>query len=67
MAVSTDASRGRLIDLDIHTEACITTMTCGAGGGAVSLWAKVTTCSTEGIITTTPHDIRTGFVVACDR
>ena len=41
-AVSLDRTRSQWIDLGIHTEACMTRPeTCGAAGGAISLWVKL--------------------------
>ena len=45
MAVSTNASRRQWIDLDIHTEACMTRMTRGADGGAISVWIRASNCT----------------------
>ena len=44
-AVSLDRTKSQWIDLGIHTEACMTRPeTCGAAGGAISLWVNVTDC-----------------------
>ena len=41
-AVSVNMSRGQSIDLGVHFEACmVDPETCGAGGGAVSMWMRV--------------------------
>ena len=39
--------------------------TCGAAGGAISLWLKVVDCENGGIITTTQNDISTGLFFLC--
>ena len=68
MAVSTDQSREQWIDLGIHTEACMTTMTCGAHGGAVSMWLRVRQCdNNNGILTTLQFESTTGLIVRCER
>ena len=67
MAVSTTASRRQCIDLDIHTEACMTRMTCGEDGGAVSMWVDATNCDLGGILTTTKNQYGTGFFLDCNR
>ena len=66
MAVSTDHSRQQWIDLGVHTEACMTTMTCGTDGGAVSMWLRVRRCDQyNGILTTVQSFYTTGFFVDC--
>ena len=67
MAVSTNESRRQWIDLDIHTEACMTHMTCGEDGGAVSMWIEGTHCDIGGILTTIQYQSGTGFFLDCDR
>ena len=53
-AVSTNRSRFQHIDLGIHTEACMTVPgTCGTSGGAISLWYRMTECSSLGAIVKT--------------
>ena len=72
-AVITDHSRKQWIDLGVHTDACMTRPeTCGAAGGAVSLWMMMvdTDCNdVGGIITSyayTPGSIHTtGFGLSC--
>ena len=40
-----DQTRSQWVDLGIHTEACMTRPeTCGAAGGAISLWVNVIEC-----------------------
>ena len=54
------------VDLGIHTEACMTRPeTCGAAGGAISLWLNVIDCSPgDGIISSYDY-LRTGLIVFC--
>ena len=41
-AVSTNRTRNQWVDLGVHTEACMTRPeTCGAAGGAISVWINV--------------------------
>ena len=72
MALSLNRTQGtKWVDLGIHTEACMTRPeTCGAAGGAVSVWVKVTECPGEieggiGIITSQSSDQKTGFSIMC--
>ena len=45
-----DRTKRQWVHLGIHTEACMTRPeTCGAAGGAISLWVRVTDCD-DGII-----------------
>ena len=65
-SVITDRTKNQWIDLGIHTEACMTRPeTCGAAGGAISLWLKVINCSDDGIITTRSDRNSTGSIVFC--
>ena len=69
-AVSTDRNLNQWIDLGIHTDVCITRPdTCGAAGGAVSLWLRLLDCGEgqlSGLITSTPDSFgSTGFIIAC--
>ena len=54
------------VDLGMHTEACMTRPdTCGAAGGAVSLWLREIECSDlKGMITSKSYG-RTGFSIWC--
>ena len=62
-----DGTKRQWIDLGIHTEACMTRPeTCGAAGGAISLWMSFTDCRSHGAIITTQKDASTtGFTVYC--
>ena len=53
-AVATDRTRRQWIDLGIRTEACMTRPdTCGAAGGAISLWVRFSDClDWAGVIST---------------
>ena len=45
-ALSLNRSRSQWVDLGIHTEACMTRpQTCGAAGGAISVWINIADCS----------------------
>ena len=55
------------VDLGIHTEACMTQPeTCGAAGGAISLWVRVLACPTfGGIVTSANNPITTASALYC--
>ena len=55
------------IDLSVQTRDCMTRPeTCGAAGGAISLWLKVHEChNSGGIITTRENADSTGFSIYC--
>ena len=49
MALTLNHTMKQWVDLGIHTEACMTRPdTCGAAGGAISLWVKVIEFSSIG-------------------
>ena len=56
-AVGINRNLGQSIDLGVHTEAFMTRPeTCGAAGGAISLWVKIDDpFGYHGIITTLPE------------
>ena len=60
-ALSLNRTRNQWVDLGIHTETCITRPeTCGAAGGAISLWINVidgSWCS-GGIVSSSSFDGR---------
>ena len=59
MALTLNHTRSQWVDLGIHTDVCMTRMTCGAAGGAISLWVKVIECSGRcGIISSSGTSIR---------
>ena len=65
-AVSTNSSIIQWIDLGNHTEACMTRPeTCGAAGGAVSLWVRLRETLCIGIITTRQLPEATGINMFC--
>ena len=71
-AVQTNASEFQWINLGIHTEACMTRPeTCGAAGGAISLWFRVIDCSISSIdsgavVSTLTDSLETtGIAVEC--
>ena len=64
-AVATERTKKQWIDLGVHTEACMTRPeTCGAAGGAMSLWVRLNDCPDwSGIIST--FETGTGLIVYC--
>ena len=73
-AISTDRSQNQWIDLGIQTEACMALPdTCGAAGGAISMWLKVDPHPANyrtGILTSVQtfdfNTDSTGFVMLCN-
>ena len=65
-ALILDRTKSEWIDLGIHTEACMTRPeTCGAAGGAISLWAKMIDCpSSAGIVSS--YNSGTGLFIFCN-
>ena len=54
------------VDIGIHTEACMTRPeTCGAAGGAISLWVNVTDCAPGGGILSSLTDGTSGSLIFC--
>ena len=66
-AVSINKTRSQWVDLGIHTEACMSQPeTCGAAGGAISMWVNIIDCSNNGgIITTELQAGKMGTSVYC--
>ena len=65
-ALALDGTRSRWVDLGIHTEACMTRPeTCGAAGGAISLWIKVIDWSAFGGIVSSRDTSTTESLIAC--
>ena len=64
-AISLDRAKSQWVDLDIHTEACMTQLeSWGAAGGAISVWVRVNHCPDwTGIIST--YDTGTGYEIYC--
>ena len=60
-------TRSQWVNLGIHTEACMTRPeTCGAAGGAISVWLRLAECPPgAGIITTIDNSDKTGFRLWC--
>ena len=58
-ALSLNHTKNQWIDLGIHTEVCMTRPeTCGAAGGAISLWLKLfDSPSSGGIISSWDFDL----------
>ena len=66
-ALIVDRTKNQWVDLGIHTEACMTRPeTCGAEGGAISLWIRVIDCPNIGGLVSSLVDSRTRFCVYCD-
>ena len=68
-AVSTNRSQRQWVDLGIYPEACMTLPeTCGAAGGAVSMWLKIIDCEQDGaMLSTRDAETRIGFHAICTR
>ena len=48
-ALNLDHTKSQWVDLGLHTDVCMTRPeTCGAAGGAISLWVNVTYCPQYG-------------------
>ena len=64
-ALSLDHTKRQWVDLGTHTEICMIRLeTCGAAGGAISLWVRLNHCPDwSGILTT--HGSGTGFEIYC--
>ena len=61
-AWTVDRTKNQWVDLGIHTEACMTRPeTCGAAGGAISVWINLISCSHGGIISS--YSDGTGSVI----
>ena len=60
-------TRSQSIDLGIHTEACMTRPeTCGAAGGAISVWVNVIECvSDRGGIVSSRSSSSSGSIIYC--
>ena len=66
-ALILDQNKKQWVDLGIHTEACMTRPeTCGAAGGAVSLWMRVIDCPSTGGIVSSYVDFKSYFVIYCE-
>ena len=66
-AWSLDRTKNQWVDLGVHTEACITRPeTCGAAGGAISLWMNVIDCTdgADGIVSSHAGS-GSGFFIYC--
>ena len=62
-----DHTKKQWVDLGIHSVACMTRPeTCGAAGGAISLWANLISCSDSAIISSVAYDL-TGSLMYCAR
>ena len=65
-ALTLNRHRRQWVDLGIHTEACMTRPeTCGAAGGAISLWLKIINCPNSDGVITSRRSWRRGFLIYC--
>ena len=65
-ALTLDETRNQLINVGIHTEACMTRPeTCGAAGGAISLWVNQIECPLPGGIVSTRAFGSSGSLIYC--
>ena len=65
--VSTNLAREDWINLGIHLEVCLThPESCGAAGGAISLWFRLNGYSIAGAIVTTTYNTSAGYHIVCD-
>ena len=64
-ALILDRTKRQWIDLGTRTEACMTQPeTCGATGGAISMWLKIVDCP-EGCGVISSHESGTGCIIYC--
>ena len=62
-ALTLDATKQQWIDLGINTDVCMTRPdTCGAAGGAISLWLNVNDCPFGGIVSSDFHPSTTSAI-----
>ena len=64
-ALTLDHTKEQYVYLGFHTDICMTRPeTCGAAGGAISVWINLIGCTHGGIISTLVYD-SSGSVIAC--
>ena len=64
-ALTLDHTKQQWVYLDFHTETCMTRPeTCGAAGGAISVWINLIDCTHGGIISTLVQG-SSGSVIDC--
>ena len=64
-ALTLNATKKQWIDLGINTDVCMTRPdTCGAAGGAISLWLNVNDCPSGGIVSS-HQDGTTSVLIDC--
>ena len=62
-----NSTKSQWVDLGIHTEACMTRPeTCGAAGGAISLWVKLFECLDWGGLVSSMAWDTSGSRIECD-
>ena len=65
-ALTLDHTKKQWVDLGIHTEACMTRPeTCGAAGGAISVWVKIRDCHGQGGIISSQTNAASGTLLFC--
>ena len=65
-ALTLNRTNNQWVDLGIHTEACMTRPeTCGAAGGAISLWINVIECPINGGIISSRAEGSSGSRIVC--
>ena len=67
-ALTLDITKSQWVDLGYHTEACMTQPeTCGAAGGALSLWVNLIDCNGDrpGIISSCRTYHHVGVIAVC--
>ena len=66
-ALTLDKSKKQWADMGIHTKACITRPeTCGAAGGAISVWIKIVDCLNQyGGVISSYRPQRSNFFIRC--
>ena len=68
MAVTLNHTKKQWVDLGVHTEACMTRPeTCGAPGGAISVWINAIECPVYcGIMSTDQASGSSGLAIILD-
>ena len=66
-AISTDRAQSEWVNLGVHLEICMThPESCGAAGGAISVWFRIVACSLAGAVVTTVSNSTAGYHIYCD-
>ena len=65
-AISTNFSGRHWVNLGVHMEVCMThPESCGAAGGAISLWFRVVACGHTTSIVATVSNSTAGYHILC--